>query len=131
MGRFIGIAWDTGDLFTFKVWSEPDGDWRKGQEYVRIVVRPRREDEIPKNQEEEPDLNITKKRKRGNEYVYELRDIPDGNEESDDTMEVANGDDVIDDVTPIDIENLRQEYRRSLWIQRERKMETLTVGRKH
>ena len=46
MGRFLGIAWDTGDLFTFKVWSEPDGDWRKGQEYVRNVVRPRGDDEL-------------------------------------------------------------------------------------
>ena len=28
MGRFLGMAWYTGDMFTFKVWSEPDGDWR-------------------------------------------------------------------------------------------------------
>ena len=113
LGRFIGIAWDTGDLFTFKVWSEPDGNWWKGQEYVRNVVRPRGEDEIPTNQEVEPDLSQfrfqrkykTKKRKRGDEYVYELRDIPDGNEETDDTMEIGNGDEVIDNVSPIDIEN--------------------------
>ena len=46
MGRFIGIAWDTGDLFTFKVWSEPDGDWKKGREYTRNMVRIHDESEI-------------------------------------------------------------------------------------
>ena len=25
-GRFLGIAWETGDMFTFKVWSEPEND---------------------------------------------------------------------------------------------------------
>ena len=40
MGRFIvGIAWwDTGNLFTFKGWSELDGMWKKGRELVRNVV---------------------------------------------------------------------------------------------
>ena len=38
MGRFLAIAWDSGDLFTFKVWSEPDGKWQKGGEFVRNVV---------------------------------------------------------------------------------------------
>ena len=56
MGRFIGIAWDTGDLFTFKVWSEPYGDWKKGLEFVRNVVRARDESEILVDQEEKPDL---------------------------------------------------------------------------
>ena len=28
MGRYLGIAWDTGDLFTFQVWSEPNGKWQ-------------------------------------------------------------------------------------------------------
>ena len=46
MGRFIGIAWDTGDIFNFKVWSEPDGDWKKGRELVRNVVCARYESEI-------------------------------------------------------------------------------------
>ena len=32
MGHFLGIACDTGNLFTFEVWSEPDGGWRKGRE---------------------------------------------------------------------------------------------------
>ncbi len=38
MARFLGIAWDSGDAFTFKIWSEPDGDWKKGREYTRNVV---------------------------------------------------------------------------------------------
>ena len=39
IGRFLGIAWDTGDLFIFRVWSEPDGDWKKGGEFTQNVVR--------------------------------------------------------------------------------------------
>ena len=41
MGRFTGISWDTGDQFTFKLWSEPGGDWTKVSKFVRNVVRPR------------------------------------------------------------------------------------------
>ena len=103
MGRFLGIAWDTGDLFTFKVWSEPDGRWKKGQELVRNVVHTRNEDEMPTDPEEEPDLTQfcfqgmyrTKKRKRNKEFVYELRDIPEG--EVEDTTDDVNID-VDDDV---------------------------------
>ncbi len=41
-GRFVGIAWDHGDPFTYIVWTEPeDGGWKKGQELIRNVVRPR------------------------------------------------------------------------------------------
>ena len=84
MARFLGIAWDTGDQFTFRVWSEPDGDWTKGSEFTRNVVRTRNEDEIPKISEE-PDTSQfkfqrktrTKKRKRGKNDVFELRDIPE------------------------------------------------------
>ena len=39
--RFIGIAWESGDAFTYRVWTEPEGDWKKGQELIRNVVRPR------------------------------------------------------------------------------------------
>ena len=71
MVRFLGIAWDTGDQFTFRVWSEPDGDWTKGSEFTRNVVRARNEDEMPKTSEE-PDTSQfkfqrntrTRKRKR-------------------------------------------------------------------
>ena len=41
-GRFLGIAWDSGDAFTFKVWTEKDGDWSKGRELTRNVVRARK-----------------------------------------------------------------------------------------
>ena len=110
MGRFIGIAWDTGDLFTFKVWSEPDGDWKKGREFVRNVVRPRHESEMPVDPEQEPDLTQfrfqrmtrTKKRKRNNEFVYELRDIPEG--EVEDTTEGENVE--VEDVSTLPAETL-------------------------
>ena len=35
LGQFLGIARDSGDFFTFKVWSEPE----KGREYIRNVVQ--------------------------------------------------------------------------------------------
>ena len=102
MGRFLGIAWDTGDLFTFKVWSEPNGKWQDGREFVRNVVRTRNEDEIPVVPEEETDVSQfrfqrnykTKKRKRNNEFVYELRDLPEY-EEIDDITEVTIGEEVM------------------------------------
>ena len=97
MGRFLGIAWDTGDLFTFKVWTEPGGDWTKGSEMTRNVVRARHESEMPVNKQA-PDLSQfkfqkkykTKKRKRNKEIVYELRDIPDGTNETDNTTNNEN-----------------------------------------
>ena len=46
MARFIGIAWESGDHLTFKVWSEPDGDWTKGREFTRNAVRSRLASEI-------------------------------------------------------------------------------------
>ena len=39
-GRFLGIAWDSSDQFTFKLWTEPDGNWKQGGELVRNIVRP-------------------------------------------------------------------------------------------
>ena len=38
-GRFVGIAWDHGDNFTYKVWTTPDGDYNKGKLLIRDVVR--------------------------------------------------------------------------------------------
>ena len=45
--RFIGIAWDHGDPFTYRVWTEPNGDWKKGTELIRNFVRPRRTATLP------------------------------------------------------------------------------------
>ena len=107
MGRFLGIAWDTGDLFSFKVGSEPNGDWRQGREFIRNVVRTRDESEIPApDAKEEPDLSQfrfqrlykTKKRKRSQEFIYDLRDIPDGNEETGDINERSDGEGEVKDV---------------------------------
>ena len=43
-GRFVGIAWDHGDAFTYKIWTEPDNDWTKGTELIRNIVKPRGQD---------------------------------------------------------------------------------------
>ena len=40
-GRFLGIAWESGDAFTFKIWTEKDG-WSEGRELTRNIVRARR-----------------------------------------------------------------------------------------
>ena len=53
MGRFIGIAWDTGDLFTLKVWFKPNGKWQNGKELTCNVIRPRAESEISEYPEED------------------------------------------------------------------------------
>ena len=85
MGRFLGIAWDTGDLFTFKVWSEPEGRWQDGMEYTRNVVRPRAKEELPDDTQSDPDIDKfkfqrkyrTNKRKRGRNDIFELKDVQD------------------------------------------------------
>jgi hypothetical protein len=40
-GCFIGIAWDHGDAFTYKIWTTPNNNWKQGRELVRNVVRSR------------------------------------------------------------------------------------------
>ena len=40
-GRFTGIAWDHGDVFTYRIWSLPEGDWTRGCELTWNVVKPR------------------------------------------------------------------------------------------
>ena len=57
MGRFLSIAWDTGDAFTFKVWSEPDGKWQTGREFTRNVVHMHAESEMPMNEKVDPELS--------------------------------------------------------------------------
>ena len=57
MGRLIGIAWDTGDMFTLKVWSKLDGKWQHGRELNCNVVRPRAKSNILEDPEEELDLS--------------------------------------------------------------------------
>ena len=37
-GRWIGIAWNHGDDFTYRIWTTPENDWRKGREIIRNVV---------------------------------------------------------------------------------------------
>ena len=99
MGRFLGIAWDTGDQFTFKVWSEPNHDWTKGREFVRNVVRTRNESELITVSEELQNLadfsfqwkKQTKKRKRGKDAIYELIDIPEIEENAMDAVNESNG----------------------------------------
>ena len=40
-GRFVGIAWDHGDAFTYRVWTTPADDWTKGLELIRNIVKSR------------------------------------------------------------------------------------------
>ena len=88
MGRFLGIAWDTGDLFTFKIWSEPDGKWQNGREFTRSVVQKHDESKISLDTPELLDLSQfwfqrmykPQKRKHKNELIYELRDAPETKE---------------------------------------------------
>lgn len=43
--RFLGPAWDTGDPFTYYIWTEPDSKgWKGGSELIRNVIRPRKLD---------------------------------------------------------------------------------------
>ena len=96
-GRFIGIAWDSGDMFTFKIWTEPDGDWTKGLELVRNIVRSR-STIMPEPAIGEPeDMSqfkfqrkvATRKRKgRNKTTVYKLQDVPE-QEEADDEMSIG------------------------------------------
>ena len=56
MYRFIIIAWEKGDQFTFKIWSEHGGDWSKVQEYTPNVVRPVHVSKMHNTSEEVPDM---------------------------------------------------------------------------
>ena len=40
-GRFVCIAWEHGNAFTYKIWTTPDNDWKKGCELIRNVVKSR------------------------------------------------------------------------------------------
>jgi hypothetical protein len=43
-GRFVGIAWDNGNAFTYKIWTTPEDHWKKGQELIQNVVKSRSKD---------------------------------------------------------------------------------------
>ena len=47
IGRWIGIAWNHGDDFTYKIWTTPDNDWKQGREIIRNVVMRREEKKFP------------------------------------------------------------------------------------
>ena len=99
MARFLGIAWDSGDQFTFKVWSEPDGDWSKGGEFTRNVVRARHSSEVLVESEDMPDVSQfkfqkkvrTKKRKRNGNVIFYLVDIPEIENAAETIMDESDG----------------------------------------
>jgi len=114
MARFIGIAWESGDHFTFKVWSEPDGDWTKGREFTRNVVRNRLASEMSTLSEETPDMKSfkfqkkvrSKKRKSNRKNAFDLVDIP----EMEHLETIAEEEEVVEDVeqnVPSQGENLQ------------------------
>jgi hypothetical protein len=62
-GRFVGIAWNHGDAFTYKIWTTPNNDWEQGLELIRNVVHGRQhEDCTPRAAYTESDLALTKKK---------------------------------------------------------------------
>jgi len=48
-GFFVGIAWDHGDPFTYRIWQPTGNDVEKGRELIRNIVKPRdpRDDATP------------------------------------------------------------------------------------
>lgn len=45
-GRFVGIAWDHGDAFTFRIWTCPPGKpLTDGTGLIRNIVKPRNPDD--------------------------------------------------------------------------------------
>jgi hypothetical protein len=60
-GRFVGIAWEHGDAFTYRIWTTPDNEWEKGQELIRNVVKSRAIEETePRVEYDESDILLTK-----------------------------------------------------------------------
>ena len=100
-GRFLGIAWDSGDQFTFKVWASSH-DCKDGRELIRNIVRPCRviQEESTSRINEEQDyshfkfqrLVPSRKRRRGNKHVisYHLADLPEYNHNDSNAEEVDN-----------------------------------------
>ena len=86
-GRFLGIAWNSGDAFTFIVWTEPDGDWNTGRELIRNIVRSHpAPSPIVKQEEDTASFCFQKKvysnKRRGpnRDRVYNLVPIADTND---------------------------------------------------
>ena len=81
-GRCVGIAWDHGDAFTYKVWTTPNNDWEQGQELIRNVVRSRHyQDTEPKASYEDSDLEfegrkLTRKQQKENSKKKLEKDPP-------------------------------------------------------
>eukprot|EP00957_Ditylum_brightwellii_P094115 7165323-Ditylum_brightwellii.AAC.1 len=60
LGRFVGITWDAGDEFTFKLWTEPNGNWKEGSKLTR-----------------NKQVSTKKRHRRDRQVVFKLVDIPD------------------------------------------------------
>ncbi len=68
-GRFTGIAWDQRDAFTYRIWSEPEGDWTRGCALIPNVVKPKdkgckEQSEPSQPPAEAPILNFSYRRKQ-------------------------------------------------------------------
>ena len=82
---FLGIAWNSGDQFTFKIWTEENGNWNQGRELIRNIVRPRRrrrESNEIATKDDYSEFKFQKmvpirKRKRGSRTIvgYRLQDL--------------------------------------------------------
>ena len=114
-GRFLGIAWDTGDQFTFYVWTDHDGDWKNGSELTRNIVRPRKttasqqeekvnEDDIDQSTFKFQKKVATRKRRRGNNQLtkYELKDIDAVDDDNEEEVTVGDNVEATGNVQPSD-----------------------------
>jgi hypothetical protein len=45
-GVFVGIAWNHGDSFTYRIWTCPKGNYKDGQELIRNIVKSRVGDDV-------------------------------------------------------------------------------------
>ncbi len=78
-GRFVGIAWNHGDAFTYRIWTCPNGKYSEGQELIRNIVKARVEGgafgTIPTI---ELEFNPGKRKKRKRHKMSEEVDNPEG-----------------------------------------------------
>jgi hypothetical protein len=95
-GRFIGIAWDHGDAFTYEIWTTPNNIWENGTKLIRNVVQSRQtEDADPRVEYDDNDLDFTKqdptkkyktKKNKKRKHREEQRNVPNDNETSGDEV---------------------------------------------
>ena len=76
-GFFVGIAWNHGDAFTYRIWTCPKGNYKGGQELIRNIVKSRSGGETWTLDEVQPAFDFTsKKRKRKRKRNSSIEEDP-------------------------------------------------------